>query len=56
MSSTAGVWTPRRPKVVETDIPARMDRLPWSTWRWLVVLSLGAAWILDGLEPLTADT
>jgi len=27
-----------------------MDRLPWSTWHWLVVLSLGAVWILDGLE------
>jgi len=50
VSSTGGVWGPRRTKVVETDIPARMDRLPWSTWHWLVVLSLGAVWILDGLE------
>ena len=53
MSSTAGVWRTgrgRRPNVVETDIPARMDRLPWSRWHWLVVASLGAVWILDGLE------
>ena len=27
-----------------------MDRLPWSSWHWLVVLGLGTVWILDGLE------
>ncbi|HEV2659576.1 MAG TPA: MFS transporter, partial [Ktedonobacteraceae bacterium] len=37
-------------KVVKTDIPTRMDRLPWSRWHWLVVISLGITWILDGLE------
>ncbi|GAC1666933.1 MAG: MFS transporter [Ktedonobacteraceae bacterium] len=37
-------------KPVRTDIPARMDRLPWSGWHWLVVISLGITWILDGLE------
>jgi len=36
--------------VVETDIPARLDRLPWSSWHWRVVFGLGAVWILDGLE------
>jgi MFS family permease len=35
---------------VETQIPARMDRLPWSGWHWYVVLALGTVWILDGLE------
>jgi MFS family permease len=35
---------------VETRIPARMDRLPWSGWHWLVILGLGSVWILDGLE------
>src|SRR3954463_8526990 len=35
---------------VETRIPARMGRLPWSSWHWLVVLGLGTVWILDGLE------
>jgi hypothetical protein len=28
-------------RVVETRIPARMDRLPWSRWHWLVVAALG---------------
>src|ERR1700730_11291987 len=37
-------------KAVRTTIPARMDRLPWSRWHWLVVISLGITWILDGLE------
>jgi MFS family permease len=32
------------------DIPARLDRLPWSGWHGRVVLALGAAWVLDGLE------
>ena len=48
--STTGLWGYRGDNVVETDIPARMDRLPWSRWHWLVVSSLGAVWILDGLE------
>src|SRR5689334_9754484 len=34
----------------ETDVPARLDRLPWARWHWLVVYALGAVWILDGLE------
>jgi MFS family permease len=33
-----------------TDIPGRMDRLPWTRWHWLVVIGLGTVWILDGLE------
>ena len=33
-----------------TDIPARMDRLPWSRWHWLVVMALGITWVIDGLE------
>jgi MFS family permease len=33
-----------------SDIPARLDRLPWSRWHWRVVLALGSAWVLDGLE------
>ncbi|MBY4898536.1 MFS transporter [Cupriavidus sp. AU9028] len=32
------------------DIPARLDALPWSRWHWRVVLALGVAWVLDGLE------
>ncbi len=34
----------------ETDIPARLDRLPWSRFHWLIVVALGITWILDGLE------
>jgi len=34
----------------ETDIPARLDRLPWSGFHWLIVVALGITWILDGLE------
>jgi MFS family permease len=33
-----------------TDIPARMDRLPWSRWHWRVVVALGITWVIDGLE------
>src|SRR6185369_11032998 len=33
-----------------SDIPARLDALPWSRWHWRVVLALGTAWVLDGLE------
>src|ERR1700748_2519615 len=35
---------------IRTSIPARLDRLPWSRFHWLIVLGLGTAWILDGLE------
>ena len=34
----------------KTRIPARTDRLPWSSWHWLVVIGLGTVWVLDGLE------
>ena len=37
-------------KAVRTNIPNRMDRLPWSRWHWVVIISLGITWILDGLE------
>src|SRR5688500_16443018 len=33
-----------------TLIPARMDRLPWARFHWLVLGALGITWILDGLE------
>ena len=35
---------------ITTDIPARLDRLPWSGWHWRVVIALGITWLLDGLE------
>ncbi len=42
----AGVETGR----ITTDIPARMDRLPWAKFHWLIVIGLGTVWILDGIE------
>jgi MFS family permease len=35
---------------VKSDIPARMDRLPWGRWHWRVVIALGITWVIDGLE------
>ncbi|MBV8733210.1 MAG: MFS transporter, partial [Solirubrobacterales bacterium] len=35
---------------IETNIPARLDRLPWSKWHWRILIGLGTVWILDGLE------
>src|SRR5438128_3183921 len=40
--------------IVETDIPARLDRLPWARFHMLVVAALGITWILDGLEVTVA--
>jgi MFS family permease len=37
-------------QTIETRVPARLDRLPWSRFHWLVVIGLGTVWILDGLE------
>ena len=37
-------------EVIETRIPGRLDRLPWSRWHWMVVIGLGTVWVLDGLE------
>jgi MFS family permease len=36
--------------LLRTDIPQRIDRLPWTGWHWTVVIGLGITWILDGLE------
>jgi MFS family permease len=35
---------------LRTDLPLRLDRLPWSRFHWLVVVALGVTWLLDGLE------
>lgn len=37
-------------KVVRSLVPARMDRLPWTRFHWLIVVGLGVSWILDGIE------
>ncbi|HTH53942.1 MAG TPA: MFS transporter [Edaphobacter sp.] len=43
-------------EVLHTSIPARLDRLPWSRWHWLIVTGLGITWVLDGLEVTLAGT
>jgi MFS family permease len=42
--------TTTRSNTIETRVPARLDRLPWTRWHWLVLMGLGTVWILDGLE------
>src|SRR5207237_855101 len=41
---------------IEAYVPGRLDRMPWSRWHWLIVVSLGATWILDGLEVTLAGS
>ncbi len=36
--------------VIESDVPARLDRLPWSAWHVRIITALGTSWVLDGLE------
>ena len=40
--------------VVESDVPARLDALPWSRFHTLVIVALGITWVLDGLEVTLA--
>ena len=49
---TSGVQT----GTITTRIPARLDRLPWAKFHWLVILGLGTAWVLDGLEVTIVGT
>ena len=47
----------RKPGVVfETDLPARLDRLPWGRFHTLLVFALGITWLLDGLEVTLAGS
>jgi MFS family permease len=43
-------------ETIESYVPSRLDRMPWSRWHWLIVVSLGATWILDGLEVTLAGS
>ncbi|MBX6425517.1 MAG: MFS transporter [Variibacter sp.] len=56
MAETQGETGGGAAAIVETDIPARLDRLPWSRFHTLVVVALGITWILDGLEVTLAGT
>jgi MFS family permease len=48
--STGGRDSDPQLGTIETRIPSRLDRLPWSRFHWMIVLGLGTVWILDGLE------
>jgi MFS family permease len=43
-------------QTMHTDVPARLDRLPWSRFHTLVIAALGITWILDGLEVTLAGS
>jgi len=49
-------FTMQTQQITETDIPARLDRLPWGRFHTLVVAALGITWILDGLEVTLAGS
>lgn len=49
-ATTAETAAAGESSAVRTDIPARLDRLPWSRFHVLIVIALGVTWILDGLE------
>lgn len=48
--------SPEPPAIYVTDVPARLDRLPWSAFHWRVAIALGITWVLDGLEVTLAGT
>ena len=48
--------SPKGDAFVETNVPARLDALPWSRFHSLVVVALGVTWILDGLEVTLAGS
>lgn len=50
---TPSAPVPAATGTVTTDVPSRLDRLPWSRWHWMIVIGLGTVWILDGLEVTT---
>jgi len=47
MSSTTSV---KHGESHRSLVPARMDRLPWTRFHWMIIVGLGVSWILDGLE------
>jgi MFS family permease len=58
MATIAGTMHDSRAsaRVIETDIPARLDRLPFGRFHALVIVALGITWILDGLEVTLAGS
>jgi MFS family permease len=50
VSGSSGSGTAVSGRAIRTNVPARLDRLPWSRFHWRVVIGLGTVWILDGLQ------
>ena len=47
---------PGQERTIETMVPARLDRLPWSRWHLRIVIALGTSWVLDGLQVTLAGS
>ena len=43
-------------QVIETEVPARLDSLPFSRWHVRIVTALGTSWLLDGLQVTLAGS
>lgn len=52
----AGDASQANERIYETDLPARLDRLPWGRFHTLLVMALGITWLLDGLEVTLAGS
>jgi MFS family permease len=46
----------KQESTIETDVPARLDRLPWSSWHLKIITALGTSWMLDGLQVTLAGS
>jgi MFS family permease len=45
-----------QPGPIRSTVPARLDRLPWSSFHWRVIIALGITWVLDGVEITIAGS
>jgi hypothetical protein len=41
---------------IRSNVPARLDRLPWSSFHWRVIVALGITWVLDDFEITVAGS
>lgn len=53
---SAAIGASTRTDTIETDLPSRLDRLPWGRFHMLIVFALGVTWLLDGLEVTLAGS
>ena len=56
MTATTAYDQPGDAGIIRSTIPARLDRLPWSSFHTRLVIALGVAWVLDGLEITVASS